>query len=141
MKKQEINMIGGGFQHAIASSDGYEPIYVKWIKGNHTAPISIHIDYSIKDIPSPHTKNYGWLSESKTINADLYEWAAPIYYGIKNIGEFFNPDGIIVLDDTFDIETLSFELYYSKLKAVEENYNISKNILLSEDYIYLNYIK
>ena len=267
MKRQEINMIGGGFQHTLSTSE-YEPLFVKWIKGNHTAPISIYIDYSIKDIPSHHTKNYGWLAESKTINVDLYDWAAnnieflkkhfilvfthdvsllqlsdvfalqsvmgksfiaesdggifpktklvsmiasnkimcsehiyrqhmiskfknkcdhfgrgyrnlpnkidglkdycfsiamenatypnmisekitdcfmmgtiPIYYGIKNIGEFFNPDGIIILDDTFDIETLSFELYYSKIKAVEENYNISKNMLLSEDYIYLKYIK
>ena len=266
MERQEINMVGGGFQHS-PSTSGYEPLYVKWVKGLHTAPISMYIDYQIKTIPTPNTKNYGWLSESKTINTGLYEWCAenieflkkhyilvfthdislvnlsdifalqvsgksfidekdggvypknklvsmiasnkrmcpdhiyrqeminrfkdkcdhfgrgyreiqnkidglkdycfsiamengtypnmvsekitdcfmtgtiPIFYGIKNIGDFFNTDGIILLDDNFKIEDLSFELYNSKIKAVEENYKTSKDMLVSEDYLYLKYIK
>jgi hypothetical protein len=266
MDRQEINMIGGGFQHS-PSTSGYEPLYVKWVKGNHTAPISMYIDYSIKMTPNPNTQNYGWLSESKTINIGLYEWCAtnidflkkhyilvfthdvsliklsnifalqltgksfiaesdggvypktklvsmiasnkrmcsdhiyrqqmiakfsgkcdhfgrgyreipnkidglkdycfsiamengtypnmvsekitdcfmtgtiPIFYGINNIGDFFNTDGIITLDDNFNIEDLSFDLYNSKIEAVKENYKISKEMLVSEDYLYLNYIK
>lgn len=267
MSKQKINMVGGSFYHNI-SSTGHEPQYIKWVKGTLHAPISIYIDHNIMDIPSKHTKNYGWLSESKTIIPELYEWAKnniqflkrhyilvfthdvsllklsnifasqsvmgksyiaecdsgifpktklvsmiasnkimcpehvyrqkmiskfknkcdhfgrgflelsnkidglkdycfsiamenatypnmisekitdcfmtgtiPIYYGIKNIGEFFNIDGIIILDDLFDINQLSFDLYHSKKQSVEENYKIAKNMLHSEDYIYLNYIK
>lgn len=64
----------------------------------------------------------------------------PIYYGIKNIGDFFNINGIIILDDKFKIEDLSFELYNSKIDSVKENLNISKNLLVAEDYIYVNYI-
>jgi hypothetical protein len=65
----------------------------------------------------------------------------PIYYGMKDIGKFFNMDGIIVLDDKFKIEDLSFELYYSKYEAVKENFEIAMNILSSEDYLYLNFLK
>jgi hypothetical protein len=264
--RQEINLIGGGFQHS-PSTSGYEPLYMKWVKGNHTAPISIHVDHSIMLIPNETTKNYGSLSESKDVHGSLYLWCTenikfleknyikvfthdvsllplskvfvlqvsgksfiaesdgkiypksklvsmiasnkkmcpahlyrqeiirkfshqcdhfgrgfreitnkidglkdycfsitmengtypnmvsekitdcfmtgtiPIFYGIDNIGEFFNTDGIITLDDNFKIEDLSFELYESKLEAIKENFEISMNMLVSEDYLYLKYIK
>jgi hypothetical protein len=64
----------------------------------------------------------------------------PIYYGINNIGDYFNPDGIITLTDEFKIEDLNFELYYSKLDAVKENLKLSMDLLLSEDYICKNFI-
>jgi hypothetical protein len=265
MNKQPINMIGGGFQHTL-STNTFEPKYIEWVKGNHTAPISIYIDNALRSISTPSTKNYGWLCESKTINTGLYNWCVnniehlkqnfisvfthdvglikvsdifvltlcsaksflpsgkiynktklvsmiasnkvmctehkirqqminkfsgdcdhygrgfnpivdkgdglrdycfsfamenatyanmftekitdcfmygtiPIYYGIKNIGDFFNQDGIIVLDDDFKIEDLTTDLYYSKLGAVRENYNISINMMVAEDYIYENFIK
>jgi len=59
----------------------------------------------------------------------------PIYYGIKNIGDYFNTDGIIILTDDFKIEDLSFELYQSKINAVKENLKLSMDLLLAEDYI------
>jgi len=65
----------------------------------------------------------------------------PIYYGINNIGDFFNIDGIILFDNNFRIEELSFDLYNSKLEAVKENYKIASEMLCAEDYIYVNYIK
>ena len=65
----------------------------------------------------------------------------PIYYGMKNIGDFFDLNGIIILDDNFKIDDLSFELYQSKLESVEENFKRSNDLLVAEDYIYLNYIK
>lgn len=264
--RQEINMISGGFQHSVSTND-QEPLYIKWIKGQHTAPISIYIDYSVKQIPNPKTINYAWLSESKTINIGLYEWCAdnidflkkhyklvfthdvsliklsdifalqlsgksfipisdagiyeknklvsmiasnkkmcpdhifrhkmiakysskcdhfgrgynqinnkidglkdycfsiamenatypnmvsekitdcfmtgtiPIFYGIQNIGDFFNTDGIITLDDNFNIDDLTFDLYYSKIEAIKENFKKAIDMLVSEDYLYLNYIK
>lgn len=64
----------------------------------------------------------------------------PIYYGIKNIGDYFNTDGIIILTDEFKIEDLSFELYQSKLDAVKENLKLSMDLLLAEDYICKNFI-
>ena len=65
----------------------------------------------------------------------------PIYYGIPNIGDFFNLDGIISLTDNFRIEDLSFDLYISKVNAVKDNFEISKNLLSAEDFIYVNYIQ
>jgi hypothetical protein len=65
----------------------------------------------------------------------------PIYYGIDNIGDYFNTDGIINLTDDFSIEDLSFELYYSKLDAIKDNFDRGFNLLLPEDYIYINFIK
>lgn len=65
----------------------------------------------------------------------------PIYYGIANIGDFFNKDGIIFLDEEFEIDKLTFDLYYSKIDAVIDNLKRAKDLLIAEDYIYINYIK
>lgn len=265
MNRQEINLIGGGFNHS-PSTSGFDPLYMKWVKGAQTAPISIYVDRALTTQINHNTKNYGWLCESKTINGDLYEWCVnnidylknnfifvfthdvelskisdffvlvqcsgksfinngeiyektklvsmiasnkimceehifrqkiinkfsnksdhygrgfreiqnkvdglkdycfsitmenatysnmftekltdcfvtgtiPIYYGIPNIGDFFNMDGIIILDDNFKIEDLSFDLYHSKINAINDNFNRAKELLVAEDYIYLKHIK
>lgn len=265
MNRQEINLIGGGFQHS-PSTSGYEPIYMKWVKGIQTAPISIYVDFALQNNVNENTKNYGWLCESKTINSGLYYWCKnnidylktkfilvfthdvelvnlsdifvltqcsgksflnggeiytktklvsmiasnklicsehefrhkmikkfssksdhygsgfnwlenkidglkdycfsitmenatysnmftekitdcfmtgtiPIYYGMNNISDFFNLDGIIILNDNFNIDDLSFDLYYSKMNAIIDNFKIAKELLTAEDYIYLNFIK
>ena len=266
MNRQEINLIGGGFQHS-PSTSGFEPIYMKWIKGIETALITIYVDEALlRPINNISKKNYGWLCESKTINRNLYEWVKnninilkdkfilvfthdvelsktsdlfalvqcsgksfiesgevypktklvsmiasnkmmcgehairhefikkysnkcdhygrgfnpinnkvdglkdycfsfamenatysnmftekitdcfmtgtiPIYYGIKNIGDFFNSDGIIMLDDDFKIEELTFDLYLSKFEPIKDNYERANKLLVAEDYIYKNYIE
>ena len=264
MDKLKINMVGGGFQHLI-STNGMEPKYMEWVKGVHSAPISIYIDYSMTQPINKQTKNYGWLCESKTIIGNLYSWCEqnidylksnfvsvfthdvrlsslsdvfvltqcsaksflthgeiypktklvsmiasnkvmcqehvyrqhvirkysnqcdhfgrgfneienkedglkdycfsfalenatysnmftekitdcfmtgtiPIYYGIQNIGEYFNPDGIIILTEDFKVEDLSFELYNSKIESVKENLRLSIDLLLAEDYICKNFL-
>ena len=263
--KQDINLIGGGFQHS-PSTSGFESIYVNWIKGVQSAPVSIYVDDGLLKETNPNTKNYGWLCESKTINFSLYDWCKqnidylkkkfilvfthdielvkvsdifaltqcsaksfinkgdiykktklvsmiasnkvfceehrfrqkiinkfsnkcdhfgrgfkelfdksdglkdycfsitmenatysnmftekitdcfmtgtiPVYYGMSNIDEFFNIDGIIKLDDEFTIESLSFELYNSKIDAIIDNFNRANNLYTAEDYLYLKYIK
>ena len=265
--RQDINLIGGGFSHS-PSTSGYEPLYMKWVKGVQTSSISIYVDHSIKITPNHTTKNYAWLCESKTINSELYSWCEnnieylktnfkyvfthdleltrksdifkltqcsgksfidlkdghiykknklvsmiasnktmcqehvyrqemirkysgqcdhfgrgfkelsnvldglkgycfsfvfenatysnmftekitncfmsgtiPIYYGMSNIHEFFNKDGIIMLNHDFDINKLSFDLYKTKFDAIIDNFERSKSLLTAEDYIYLNYIK
>jgi hypothetical protein len=65
----------------------------------------------------------------------------PIYYGIENIGDFFDIDGIIKLTDDFKIEDLSFDLYFSKMHSIIKNFNYASNLLSSEDYIYKNFIE
>lgn len=65
----------------------------------------------------------------------------PIYYGISNIGDYFNTDGIIILNDNFKIEDLSFELYHSKMDAVVDNFKRSIDFPLAEDYIFKTFIE
>lgn len=65
----------------------------------------------------------------------------PIFYGSKKITEYFNENGIIFLDDNFDISMLSKDLYYSKLDAIKDNFNLCLNLPVAEDYIYINYFK
>jgi hypothetical protein len=60
----------------------------------------------------------------------------PIYWGAPDIGDYFNMDGIIVLDEHFDITTLTPELYYSKLSAVKDNFHKIKNMIGADDYLY-----
>jgi hypothetical protein len=265
--KQKINMVGGSFQHDICSCANRTPNHIEWVKGDYTAPISIHIDTNIITTPVDKTKkNYAWLSESKTIIPNVYQWVRnnvrymednfelvftndksflelsekfkqticsavpwvndrqihkktklvsmisskkvmcdehkkrvaiveklknfvdlygreynpidikekglndycfsivienlnysngysekisdcfatgtiPIYWGSPDIGEVFNMDGIIIYDDNFDINSLSFELYESKMSAIIDNFNISVNFPIAEDYIYKTYIE
>ena len=60
----------------------------------------------------------------------------PIYHGTPNIGDMFNRDGVIILDDTFDINTLSKDLYYSKIEAVKDNFERCINHTSSDNYLY-----
>tara|TARA_B100001939_G_scaffold311162_1_gene293553 strand:- start:3284 stop:4105 length:822 start_codon:yes stop_codon:yes gene_type:complete len=65
----------------------------------------------------------------------------PIYYGAPDIGEHFNPDGIITLTDDFDPSQLTPEIYYDKIDAVKENLEIIKSLPINEDNIYKNYLQ
>jgi hypothetical protein len=63
----------------------------------------------------------------------------PIYHGSPDIGDYFNIDGIIVLTDEFDINTLTEDLYHSKLDAIKDNLERVKEMEVLEDYIHRNY--
>jgi len=65
----------------------------------------------------------------------------PVFYGCRGVTEYFNEDGIIFLDDNFDVSTLTEELYYSKMDAIKDNFERSLNLPVAEDYIYTNYFK
>ena len=60
----------------------------------------------------------------------------PIYWGAPDIGNYFNMDGIIILNEDFNIESLTPELYYSKLEAVKDNFNRVQNMISSDDYLF-----
>lgn len=63
----------------------------------------------------------------------------PIYYGSKKVSEMFNPDGIIFIEDGFNVEDLNENLYNSKMDAVKENFEIACSFPTAEDYIYERY--
>ena len=64
----------------------------------------------------------------------------PVYKGTRRIIEHFNSEGIIFLDDT-NISELTSELYYSKLDAIKENFELSKKLDNLDDWIFENYLK
>jgi len=65
----------------------------------------------------------------------------PIFWGGNKIVEFFDKDGIIFLEDFDDVDSLTPELYFSKIESVKRNLELLKELNTSEDYFYLKYIK
>jgi hypothetical protein len=65
----------------------------------------------------------------------------PIFYGCNGIVDYFNKDGIIFLDDDFDIATLTEDLYQSKMDAIKDNFERSLHLPVAEDHIFINYFK
>lgn len=65
----------------------------------------------------------------------------PVYLGAPDIGNYFDKNGIIVLDESFDISQLTSELYHSKLDYVKQNLEKVKEIEILEDFIFLNYLR
>lgn len=63
----------------------------------------------------------------------------PIYYGSRRVSDLFNPDGIIFIEDGFNVEDLNEDLYNSKMDAVHENFKIASSMPTAEDYIYERY--
>ena len=67
----------------------------------------------------------------------------PVYWGTRSVGEFFNSDGIIFIDDFNSIEGvinyLSEDVYNSKLEAIEDNFNKIDDYHIPELYIEKNY--
>jgi len=64
----------------------------------------------------------------------------PIYWGSRAVTSIFNQDGIIFLDDDFRVENIEKDLYYEKMDAIEENFEISNNLPIAEDFIFENYL-
>lgn len=66
----------------------------------------------------------------------------PIYWGCPSIGDFFDVNGMIIVDDLNhlqnELETLSFEKYKSMESAILKNFEKSKEFILAEDWIFKN---
>jgi hypothetical protein len=66
----------------------------------------------------------------------------PIYWGNPSISDFFNIDGIIIIDSINSLQStinsLSLEKYNSMLPTIEENFEKASKMLLAEDYIFEN---
>ena len=67
----------------------------------------------------------------------------PIYWGCPSIRNFFEQDGILSFDNLEElkdiIDGLSVELYESKMKHIQNNFELSDNYLIAEDYMYEKY--
>lgn len=71
----------------------------------------------------------------------------PIYWGCPSIGKFFNENGMILIDDLntdFDkkmlwLRTNGEDVYNDMLPYIKENFEKSKDYIMSEDYIWKKY--
>jgi len=70
----------------------------------------------------------------------------PVYWGTKDVVNFFDKDGIIFFNDINHLESLTKlsqdyvrEYYNQHLDAIEKNYELAKSYKDPEDYIFFNY--
>lgn len=64
----------------------------------------------------------------------------PVYHGSRDISNYFNLNGMIILNDDFDVSKLSKELYLSKMEAIEDNFNRALKYFTAEDIIVNEFI-
>ncbi len=83
---------------------------------------------------------------TEKINDCFLTGTIPIYLGAPDIGDYYNLDGIIIMDIdedgivSFDSEILTEEYYNEHLDAVKDNYNRALKRQTLEDSIVLNYL-
>ncbi len=65
----------------------------------------------------------------------------PIYWGSDCISEMCNTEGVIVLDESFNLGNLSEERYESMLPAIRENLEMVKQLESADDLLFRTYIK
>lgn len=66
----------------------------------------------------------------------------PVYYGSRKIvDKYFNPSGVIFLQDDPTLSTLTVEKYNSMMPAIEENFNLAQQLPIAEDYFFEKYLK
>ena len=74
-----------------------------------------------------NTQNVNYISE-KVIDCFM-SYTIPIYWGCPNIGDYFNTDGIIFINNKEELnqilDNLTEKDYYDRLDAVLENYKIA----------------
>jgi hypothetical protein len=59
----------------------------------------------------------------------------PIYYGTEKISDYFNTDGIIFLNDNFNLSDISVNVFQSKLTAIMDNFYKVRKMRGSDDYL------
>ena len=112
---------------------------------NENAPFVWSEDYLADYKFSIPVENYiddYWFTE-KICNCFANK-VVPIYVGAKKIGEFFNMDGIIYVEDWHEIpnivRTLDVDAEYKKRKkAIEDNYKRVKEYVKFEDWFFKKY--
>lgn len=73
----------------------------------------------------------------------IVKGCVPIFWGFDGIEKYLNPDGILQFKTWEELdkimESLTPELYYSKLEAIKENIERAEEFRTAEDYIYKTY--
>jgi hypothetical protein len=66
----------------------------------------------------------------------------PVYWGSRKVVEkYFDPRGVIFLEDDPELKSLSKEKYESMLPFIQKNFEVALSLPIAEDYIFENYLK
>lgn len=66
----------------------------------------------------------------------------PVYWGSrKAVEKYFDPAGVIFLEDDPTLSTLSVEKYQSMMPAIERNFKLAQELPIAEDYFFEKYLK
>jgi len=84
--------------------------------------------------------NYNDIFTEKTTDC-FATGTIPVFWGTRNIGNYFDVNGIVFLEDIDDLSMLTKEFYDSKIEHVENNFRLINNLSSMEDYIFENYLK
>ena len=116
-KSEEVDVFGRGYNFIETKEQGLEDYM-----------FSISIENS----------SYGSYFTEKILDC-FAMGTMPVYLGDPDIGEHFNMDGIIILDESFKGEMLTKELYYSRIEAIRDNLQRVSQYNTIEDWICKNY--
>jgi hypothetical protein len=138
--KQHI-MEGHKLRHTIAKK--FTDSGIEYYGHGSARPLANKVD-GLKDfyfsIIIENSKQLNYITE-KIIDC-LTVGTIPIYWGCPNIAEFFNIEGFICFSsiDELDsiLESLTPELYQSKLKYAYENLELAKQYAVTEDWLFNN---
>jgi len=112
---------------------GYTPI----------EPISVGlIDYMFHIAMENESRDYHF--SEKLINP-IMVGSIPIYYGMPSIGDYFDTRGMLIFNEVDEmnqiLNSLSSDLYKDMMPYAKENFEIAKQYILSEDWMYKNIFK
>ena len=69
----------------------------------------------------------------------------PIYWGCPNVGDFFDTDGMIIVNNLEEVQavvgTLNENEYIKRIEAVKKNLELAKQYAITEDWMYENIFK
>ena len=82
----------------------------------------------------------GYFTEKLTDN--FVTGTVPVYWGSREIvSKYFDPTGVIFLEDDPTLSTLSAEKYQSMMPAIERNFKLAQELPIAEDYFFEKYLK
>ena len=101
-----------------------------FIKNKIVALKDYMFHFVIENVKAPH-----YFTE-KLIDC-LLTGCVPIYYGAPNIGKYFNVDGFVIFNSLEDLykTKLSKSVFLEKQQYIEENFELAKQHISSDDYL------
>lgn len=111
--------------------------------GSFASTEQIYAKYKYSIVIENHVDDY-WFTE-KICNA-FANRTIPIYYGARKISQFFNSNGIIQLENPYDVIDLVQKLdvdedYLLRLPSMIANYELSKRFECFEDWFHTEYME